>query len=66
MTAPPARPDIPGVAVYIWPGGYAQITESQDKWIKHFDQKDWCVLLTHSAEEALEMLRSLGYGSNGV
>lgn len=61
MAAAPARPSVVGVAIYIWPGGYAQVTESQDRWINHFHKKGWCVLLTHSAEEALEMLRELGY-----
>lgn len=61
MTPPPARPSVRGVAVYLWPGGYAQITESQDSWIERLGEKGWCVLLTHGADEAIAMLRELGY-----
>ncbi|KPJ59088.1 MAG: hypothetical protein AMJ46_12540 [Latescibacteria bacterium DG_63] len=61
LTPPPVKPDIPGVALYVWPGGYAQITDSQDRWIKHFDQRRWCVLLAHGVDEAIDMLGRLGY-----
>lgn len=62
MSSPPRLRDVPGVAIYMWPGGYAQITKAQDYWIKHFDKAGWCVILAHSADEVLEMLRKLGYG----
>ena len=63
LTSPPNQPGLPGVAIYMWPGGYAHITDSQSRWIEHLHHKGgWCVLITHGVDEAVEQLTLLGYG----
>lgn len=59
---PPARPDAPGVAIEMKRSRGGRVSEEQERWLAHLERQGWVVAVCHGADEAIELLQSLGFG----
>lgn len=61
FTAPPARPEVKGVAIELKRARTGRPSEHQKQWLRDLDACGWTTAVCHGAEEAMRLVNQLGY-----
>lgn len=62
LDPPPVDRNCPGVAIELKRSKGGRVQPSQKEWLERLDERGWVTSICHGADEAIELLESLGYG----